>query len=225
MSTKFTAELGNLKLSSKNQLRGSENYKDWLRSVTSRLINKDVYDVASGDDTFDGTDEEKKKWKKADRLAWSIIDSSLDRLVHNSLLTTLVEVGITPVMVVSINLITGLVSSESYAQSYLLLKHLRKASSAAKASRRIKLLRLVWRTVIEEGEDPSKAMGDMREAFNDLNGAASLDNKASSLSDYDLASAILLALPQSFLTLVSALMLRDTLTSSEVISSVSDDYC
>jgi DNA polymerase III delta prime subunit len=66
---------------------------------------------------------------------------------------------------------------------------------------------LVWRTVIEEGEDPSKAMGDMREAFNDLNGAASLDNKASSLTNYDLASAILLALPQSFSTLVSALML------------------
>jgi hypothetical protein len=80
---------------------------------------------------------------------------------------------------VSTNLITGLVSSKSYAQSYLLLEHLRKAYSAAKASRRIKLLRLVWRTVIEEGEDPSKAMGDMREAFNDLNGAASLDNKAS----------------------------------------------
>jgi hypothetical protein len=67
-------------------------------------------------------------------------------------------------------------------------------------------------------------MGDMREAFNDLNGAANLDQKASSLSDYDLASAILLALPQSFSTLVSALMLRDTLTSSEVVSLVSDDY-
>jgi hypothetical protein len=67
-------------------------------------------------------------------------------------------------------------------------------------------------------------MGDMREAFNDLNGAASLNNKALSLSDYNLASAILLALPQSFSTLVSALMLQDTLTSSKVISSVSDDY-
>jgi hypothetical protein len=140
MSTEFTAELDDLKLSSKNQLRGLENYKDWLRSVTSRLINKDVYDVASGDDTFDGTDEEKKKWKKADRLAWSIINSSLDRLVHNSLPTTLVEVGITPVMVALTNLITGAVSSKSYAQSYLLLEHLRKAHSAAKGSRRIELL-------------------------------------------------------------------------------------
>ena len=52
MTTQFTTELDELRLTSKNQLKGSENYKDWLRSVTAKLINKDVFNIACGEDVY-----------------------------------------------------------------------------------------------------------------------------------------------------------------------------
>jgi hypothetical protein len=52
MNNDLSTQLEDLALKPKNQLRGSDNYKDWLRIVTSRLINKDVYEVASGTDTY-----------------------------------------------------------------------------------------------------------------------------------------------------------------------------
>jgi hypothetical protein len=86
-----------------------------------------------------------------------------------------------------------------FAQSNLLLEHLRLKYSAAKSSRRIELFGIVFRRTIGEGEDPVKAISNMKEAFDDLNGAPELSGGTitTRLDDNSLVLAILHALSES----------------------------
>ena len=83
----------------------------------------------------------------------------------------------------------------------------------------MELLRLIWRTDIEEDEDPTTAISKMREAFNDLS-----TNSSSTFDDNALAYAILMALPLSYSTLVQTLTLRPTISSADVITATIDEY-
>ncbi|RXK41468.1 hypothetical protein M231_01176 [Tremella mesenterica] len=198
-------------------LRSSDNYKDWLGAVTNRLILKDVYDVASGLEDYPKPVFEQKKWIKKDRQAWAIINGLLDRSIHNVLPSELA--------IVSSNVTFETIQGESgvqtiaLSQSGLLLEHLKANYSAARGSRRVELFRLIWRTNIQEDEDPLPVISGMREAYNDL-----ASSTKTVFADNDLATAILLSLPPSYSTIVQGLSMRDSITSADVISTVGDEY-
>jgi hypothetical protein len=97
----------------------------------------------------------------------------------------------------------GTTRSVLVAQSFLLLEHLRTVYSATRGSRKVELLRMIWRTDIHEDEDPVPVISRMREAYNDLTGNSNSDM----LDDNSLALAILMALPLSFSTIVQTFTL------------------
>lgn len=187
-------------------LRGSDNYKEWQRFITNRLMAKDLYDIAFNLEPLSSASGTAGPalWRKKDRQAWSLIDSSLDVNVHHNLPSHLGQIQTD--------------NRRTFAQSALLLSHLDEQYSAVKDSRQAELYRIIWRTEIEEDEDPAPVIGSMRQAFNDL--AASKVR----VDDSQLAYAILLALPPSFAAIAQAFYLEDTPQSLSVISAINGEW-
>ena len=66
-------------------LTGSDNYKEWERSILSWLIQKDLDEVVEEGAAVPETYAEQKSWIRKDRKAWAAIDESLSASVHNVL--------------------------------------------------------------------------------------------------------------------------------------------
>jgi len=197
-------------------LLGPDNYKDWLQSIINQLVLKDVYDVVSGLEEYPAALPtgpapilKQKAWIKKDHQAWAIINSSLDRAVNATLPSVLGEISTASPSISSL-----------VAQSRLLLEHLRETYSSARGTRRVELLRLIWRTNITEDEDPTIPITNMREAYNDLISSSNI----ATMPDLDIASAILLSLPETYSTLVQSFILRNERRSADVITGVLDEF-
>ena len=151
---------------------------------------------------------------------WSIIDDTLDRPIHNITPPNLARVSLT-VPLISTTDAAGTTTSIHVAHSSLLLDHLQKIYSAHRDIQRVELLRLIWQTDIEENEDPIPILSKMREAYSDLTANSTA---SSSDSNKDLAVAMIIALPPSYLSLAQTLLLCPTpADSASVITAVSDD--
>ena len=102
-------------------LNGPDNYNDWLRAINNKLISKDVFGVASGIEPYpvlSSTNfaETQQKWIRKDQLAWSIIDDTLDRPIHNILPPNLARVLLT-VPLISTTDASGTTTSTHVAHS------------------------------------------------------------------------------------------------------------
>ena len=221
----YTDTTDDLQVRKRVTLNGPDNYNNWLRAIHNKLIAKDVFGVASGIEPYPVLSsmnfaETQQKWIRKDQLAWSIIDDTLDRPIHNILPPNLARVSLT-VPLISTTDLTGTTTSTHVAHSLLLLDHLQEIYSAHRDIRRVELLRLIWRTDIEENEDPIPILSKMREAYSDL----TANSTASSPDgDKDLAVAMIIALPPSYSNLAQTLLLRPTpADSASVITAVSDD--
>ncbi|RXK35920.1 hypothetical protein M231_06840 [Tremella mesenterica] len=90
-------------------LTGSDNFKDWERSILARLIQKDLDEVIEEDATLPlQLAEEKKSWLKKDKKAWAAIDESLSAAVHNVLPPNLLDLTSTPTGLLAKSLLSHL---------------------------------------------------------------------------------------------------------------------
>ncbi|RXK39060.1 hypothetical protein M231_03684 [Tremella mesenterica] len=127
-------------------LTSSDNYKEWERSILSRLIQKDLDEVVEVDAVVpSGPATDQKAWMRKDRKAWAAIDESLGSAVHNVLPPHLLDIHTTSP--------TGLLAKS-------LLDYLRATYSAARATRKAELYRIIWRTDINE-TDPMTSISLM----------------------------------------------------------------
>jgi hypothetical protein len=130
--TDISSNLDGLRLDKKVILQGSDNYNDWLRSITNQLVLKDTYEIATRQDAFPVNKDdvpstltllaEQQKWSKRDRHAWAMIDSSLDRPIHNNPPLALLKLSAVPLVDAE---------GERIGQSAILLAHLTREYSAA----------------------------------------------------------------------------------------------
>ena len=185
-------------------LDGHDNYKEWLRYVRNILNGKDLYDVADGTDPCPSAEdiEDLKTWKKQDKKAYSLIDASLTQNVHDNLPSHLSEYT----------------NNLTKASSYVLLSHLVDTYSAARGSRKAELLRIIWRTDLVEGEDPTRHVAKLKSAYSAIVAAGS------KMDDEELAFAILMSLPSSYDTLVQSYYLSDHKDSASVINAIRTEW-
>ncbi|RXK36487.1 hypothetical protein M231_06271, partial [Tremella mesenterica] len=184
-------------------LNNSDNYKEWERSILSRLIQKDLDEVVEADAQLpSGAPAAQKAWLRKDRKAWAVVDESLSTAVHDVLPPHVLDINSTTP--------TGLLAKS-------LLDHLRTTYSAARATRKAELYRLIWRTDIDES-DPMVSISLMRRAFNDLTASSVV------LADSQLSYAILIALPSSYATLSSTFYMLGDPSSADVISAIHDEF-
>ena len=130
----YTNTTDNLQVQKQVTLNGPNNYNNWLRAINNKLISKDVFGVASGIEPYlvlSSTNFAKtqQRWIRKDQLAWSIIDNTLDRPIHNILPPNLARVSLT-VPLISTTDVTGMTTSTHVAHSFLLLDHPKKIYSA-----------------------------------------------------------------------------------------------
>ncbi|RXK40373.1 hypothetical protein M231_02356 [Tremella mesenterica] len=186
-------------------LKGADNFKEWERSIVTRLIRKDLDDVIQSDAQVPTTAVERQTWGKKDRKAWAAIDESIDSSIHNVLPPDLLDIS------------TSTTASPLGLKAKSLYDHLRLNYSAARSTRKAELYRIIWRTDIEES-NPITSISAMRRAFNDLT-ASSV-----SMADSQLAYAILIALPPTYSVLASTFYMLGDPSSAEVISAINDEF-
>jgi hypothetical protein len=94
------------------------------------------------------------------------------------------------------------------------MEHLALAYSVRSAARIAELLQVIFRTELSEGEDPNPHLARICGAFGDFVGTGEV------LSDSILAFAILMSLPESYVTLLQSFYLAKTQSSADVLAAV-----
>lgn len=141
-------------------LDGHDNYKEWLRYLRNLLTGKDLLDVADGTDTQPSDSTLLMAWKKLDKKAFSVIDATLTQNVHDNLPVLLTEYHSPPTIDKS-----QAVQVPLPASSHILLSHLQSTYSAILGSRQAELLRIIWRTDLPEGQDPTPHLAQLESAY------------------------------------------------------------
>ncbi|WVN90755.1 uncharacterized protein L203_105998 [Cryptococcus depauperatus CBS 7841] len=185
-------------------LSGHDNFKDWERDITNRLVGRDLYEIAAGIESYSSLEQDQANWRKKDIKAWAFINSSLEATVHDLL----------PPDNISIQSL----SKSTLSQAYSLFSHLRETYSVIRGTQLAELYYVMWKTNIEEASDPMGPIEEMKKAFNHLRASQK------PVSDVQLAYAILIALPPSYISLAQTFFFQNTPSSVDVISSISNEW-
>ena len=192
---------------------GHDNYKEWLRYLRNLLTGKDLLDVADGTDTQPSDSTLLMAWKKLDKKAFSVIDATLTQNVHDNLPVLLTEYHSPPTIDKS-----QAAQVPPPASSYVLLSHLQATYSAIQGSRQAELLRIIWRTDLPEGQDPTPHLAQLKSAY------SAIVTAGATMRDVELTYAILMSLPPSFDPLVQSYYLATTKDSSSVINAIRTEW-
>lgn len=178
-------------------LTGSSNYAEWERSIQTTLILKDL-EIMDPITLTDGSTTDDKANYKRSRQAYALILKSLSSEVQS--------------------LLSAKSLCVSTADSLGLWTELKDQYSASVGSHQAQLLQQMWLLPVEEGENPSKRLAEIRSAH------AQLNSSGEHLSDQMLAYCMTLALPESFTPIIQSLWLNKPLKSADVQAAIQTEW-
>ncbi len=178
-------------------LSGQDNFNDWLCSINNLLLVKDLSDIVNGSNLMSAS-MDNRAWRKANRKAFGHINGSVDKIVFSTIPSNLI--------------VYDAVLSISSAQR--LLNYLISTYSANTGARQAELYHIMFQTDLAEGKNPALHLAKIKAAYADT------VSQGESLSNSVLSFAILLSLPQSYLTLVQSFYLASDKLSNSIISAI-----
>lgn len=173
-------------------LLGSENYSEWSLSISTVLMARGLLDFISSSQVLDSEDRHKinRCFAYLIQSLSSIIVASLPALLRNPL------------------------SPDPAA----LWKHLKRAYSAAVGARQAALVQELFRTTVQDGQNPLEVISRLQSAHSQL------VTGGESISDSLLAYAMTLALPESWTAQKQALWMEQHLSSEKVASTIRAEW-
>ena len=180
-------------------LLGSENFADWRLSILSVLLAKDLLDFIDTETIPIGTDSvttalnKRKSGKCFAALIQSLSPTILSSLPHDC-------------------------RDPLNPNAPALWDHLKTAYSSAVGSRQAALVQELFRTTVQEGQNPSEVLSRLQSAHSQLVFGGE------TISDSLLAYAMTLALPESWTTQKQTLWMDSNLSSQKVASAIRAEW-
>lgn len=173
-------------------LLGSENYSEWSLSISTVLMARGLLNYITSSQVLDAEDRHKIN------RCFAFLIQSLSTIIVASL--------------------PALLRNPLSPDPAGLWKHLKRAYSAAVGARQAALVQELFRTTVQDGQNPLEVISRFQSAHSQLVVGGE------SISDSLLAYAMTLALPDSWTTQKQALWMEQHLSSEKVASAIRAEW-